>query len=129
MSDRNLLLCIDDDGSRYAGRFHDAIAPRGWTPLITDEPGAVAYYLKAYRDRLVGVCLDHDMRSESGVYFAREHLGPLSLPVSIVSGNVVGAENIARILCDFGVVYVKAPAIGVGWPEKSIRLFDQHWSS
>lgn len=124
---RNLVLCIDDDGTRYAGRAHEAFSARGWLPLITDDPGAVAYYLERHRDRIVGVCLDHDMRSESGVYFAREHLAPLSLPVAIVSANVVGAENIARILCDYGVVYTKAPASVDGWPLVSTLLFERHW--
>lgn len=124
---RDLVLCIDDDGTRYAGRAHEAFTARGWLPIITDEPGAVAYYLGVYRERIVGVCLDHDMRTVDGVHFAREHLAPLSLPVAIVSGNMVGAENIARVLCDYGVVYVKAPAIGRGWAEKAVSLFDRHW--
>lgn len=125
---RDLILCIDDDGTRYAGRAHEAFFARGWLPLITDEPGAVAYYLGVYRERIVGVCLDHDMRTENGVFFAREHLAPISLPVAIVSGNPAGADNIAAVLLEYGVPHLKAPAIGKGWPEKAVALFDAHWS-
>jgi hypothetical protein len=119
---RDLVLCIDDDGGRY--RYaHPVFSAHGWLPLVTDEPGAVAYYLDAYRDRIVGVCLDHDMRTADGAYFAREHLCALSLPVAIVSANSVGAERIARILCDFGVMYAVTPATDADWPKHAASLF------
>jgi hypothetical protein len=129
---RDLVLCIDDDGDRYE-RFVPLCREREWLPLITDEPAAAGLYLREYGDRIVGVCLDHDMRERNGVWFARSLLAERSFPVAIVSANVVGAENIARVLTDYGVMWLKAPASHDStaprgrWEAQAAAFFEGHW--
>lgn len=114
----DLVLCIDDEPDRYR-----RLVPLVGTVLVTDCPETFEFWLALYRPRILGVCLDHDMRHKPGTWFARR-LGEFSIPVAITSMNPIGADDIADILDECGVRRIMTPALlGGGWEQVAVRFF------
>jgi hypothetical protein len=73
-------------------------------------------------DVIVGVCLDHDMPFQDGVYFATM-LREKSYPVAITSMNPDGAENIQRILNEYETRNRYTPCTGRDWEADALAFF------
>lgn len=97
-----VLLAIDDDPARYQ-HLSRKLARHGIIVACVQNPDAADMLLDS--KAVVAVMLDHDMPEWNGQHYAREVLGPRSVPVCISSANHAGARAIAAILAEFGVPY------------------------
>ena len=136
-----LLLCIDDDPYRYRD-LAPLLKAAGVFLVVHHDPEMVALVLGTYRDELVGVCLDHDMPTLTGVEMAKLYLIDKSLPVAITSANPVGAQAIAALLAEYQVPHkllsasVKTSvqqACPNGWEQAVMEFFGlvqiiEHWT-
>ena len=129
---KDLILCIDDDVFRYE-RLSERLAGDNWgDPVIlyiTDDPDIIEFTLRTYKDRILGVCLDHDMRQKDGFWMAKQYLIERNFPVAITSSNPVGADRIARLLKEYEVLHKLLPAHGQkDWAHQILKFFRKHFS-
>lgn len=118
---RDIILCIDDDPKRYEWIIK---TNSDWTILVTCRLEEVEFYLHFYKNRIWGVCLDHDMPGPNGQYFAQHVLNEYSFPVVIVSNNIPGANKICEILDEWAVPYTRIPAsAGIRWGTEVLGYF------
>lgn len=102
---KDIILCIDDEPDRYhslSDSFKDGIV------LVTDCPATFEFYLGHYRSRILGICLDHDMRFKPGTWFANRLINE-SFPVAITSVNTPFAAIMAEKLYYAGIDRVLLP--------------------
>ena len=95
-----VLLAIDDDPARYQ-HLSRRLARHEVVVAVVQNPDAADILLDS--GKVVAVMLDHDMPAWDGQHYAREVLGPRSVPVCVSSANHAGARAIAAILTEFAV--------------------------
>jgi DNA-binding response OmpR family regulator len=121
-----ILLAIDDDPARY--RFlsekllkHDIIV------AVVQNPEAAEILLDS--KKVLCVMLDHDMPEWNGQYYAREILGPRSIPVCVSSANNVGAREISKILEEFEVPHTLISCVSSAPEERWMGwILDIHYA-
>lgn len=95
-----VLLAIDDDPARYQ-HLSRKLARHEVVVAVVQNPDAADILLDS--GKVVAVMLDHDMPEWDGQHYAREVLGPRSVPVCVSSANHAGAKAISTILTEFAV--------------------------
>lgn len=98
-----IILCIDDMPQRYTNlAFRLGAADKPITVVVTCRMEDVRFYTENKCYEIIGVCLDHDMPFQDGMYFAIHYLREHNWPVAITSANPFGAEDIFKELdyCD-----------------------------
>ncbi len=95
-----VLLAIDDDPARYQ-HLSRRLARHEVVVAVVQNPDAADILLES--GKVFAVMLDHDMPEWNGQHYAREVLGPRSVPVCVSSANHAGARAIASILAEFAV--------------------------
>jgi DNA-binding response OmpR family regulator len=109
---QKIILCIDDSPERY-GNLAKFVSHRGITVIVTCRMEEVIFYTDSDCSdcyEIIGVCLDHDMPFQDGMYFAINHLREKSWPVAITSMNPSGAENMFQELSSYETPCTKIPA-------------------
>lgn len=121
------ILCIDDSPIRFRV-FYMMAAKSGIQLIITEDPLLVRFVLDypVQDSPLIGICLDHDMPGRDAKKIATELLGPLNIPVAIVSNNYDGARVLGHILDEFAVPNRAFPAStgGPEWVASILEWFD-----
>ena len=95
-----VLLAIDDDPARYQ-HLSRRLARHEVVVAVVQNPDAADILLDS--GAVFAVMLDHDMPEWDGQHYAREVLGPRSVPVCVSSANPSGAKAISTILTEFAV--------------------------
>lgn len=117
-----IILCIDDSPERY-DTFIVRARARDCICIISHDPYTVHQALDVYRDDIIGICLDHDMPIQNGMFFVNNFLIGISMPVSIVSANEHGARRMKDTLEEYqGNVQLNS-AISKDWVERTFQLF------
>lgn len=121
---RNIILCIDDD----PGRYNQLAKREDITCVVTCRLEEVNWYLELYAKRLLGICLDHDMPFQNGMYFTQHVLFELMHPVLIVSHNSVEVPKMADVLMEWCVPFeISAAEQTPQWAERALVYFRSHY--
>lgn len=125
---RDIIIAIDDSFTRYVAMSKLA-AKCGITVIITENPEYIQMLLDITpKNRVLGICMDHDMPGRNALTIARDLVGHKNYPVMIVSTNLPGAENIREILEEYAVPHVgKYPAGQPDWEYKILNWFEDCW--
>ena len=104
-SDPTRILVLDDDPETLR-QVHSALAPAGYTPLITGDPGELPHLLRTKRPHLV--LLDLMLPGADGIELMESVPGLADLPVIFLSGYDRD-ETIARALRAGAADYIVKP--------------------
>ncbi len=117
---RNIVLCIDNDPCRY----NTMAQQQDLTCLVTCRLEEVIYYLKHYGDRILGICLDHDMPFQNGMYFAQHVLMAYQHPVVVVTNNTAKGPIMCDVLAEYETPCEYNPASArMGWTGEVLLYF------
>lgn len=115
-----MILCIDDDPIRY----EKLVKATDYQVVVTCRQVDVRFYLNNYGDKIIGICLDHDMPFENGMWYA-DLLTAYSIPIVIVSHNPDAARAMAFKLDDFDVPQTRLAARDdIDWAEAVMYFFN-----
>lgn len=95
ISEKNILLVIDDDPSRYT-TLAQMIRSNRIIVCCVQNPDAVQMLLDS--KTVFAVMLDHDMPKWDGMYYVKEFFSSRNIPVCITSANRVGSKSMADVL-------------------------------
>lgn len=116
-----IVLCIDDEPIRYR-ELRNLLAKDGIVVVTTCRLEDFFQYMDSPYE-IVGVCLDHDMPFQSGMYFAgvlRQH----NYPVVITSLNNNGAKNISYHLDEYETPNIILPCTKEAWEHEAILFWE-----
>jgi hypothetical protein len=117
-----ILLCIDDQPERFFSlRERISKIDSNIVVVITCRIDDFFWYLNG-PDKIIGVCLDHDMPYRDGTFFA-EQLGEYSYPVAIVSQNPSGTFMIQSILNEWSVSNRVTTCSWKDWEDLALEHF------
>ena len=117
-----IILCIDDQPIRYR-KLRKMVQKYDYVVVTTCRLEDVQEYLRG-SDTIVGVCLDHDMPFQDGVYFA-ELLREKGYPIAVTSMNPDGAKVIGHILDEYETPNLILPCSVSGWENKAINFWSE----
>lgn len=120
-----VVLCIDDEPSRYA-LLAKHLADNNVLVVVTHKLQDVMFYFNAPEIyKIIGVCLDCDMPgSAQGFYYASNILNEKNIPVVIASMNPSEAMKCADILEEYATPNLLHPIIhNVDWVYRTLNFF------
>ena len=118
-----IVLCIDDQPIRFCtlrqklNKIDPDIAV-----VVTCRIDDFFWYINS-PDKILGVCLDHDMPYKEGPFFA-EQLGEFNYPVAIVSQNPSGVATLEATLNYWGVKNKITNCAWNNWEDLAIEFFE-----
>ena len=115
-----ILLCIDDQPIRYK-KLRKMTHSLNIVTVTTCRMEDVIEYLRG-PDKIVGVCLDHDMPFQDGAWYSRL-LREKSHPVVITSMNSQGAANMQVILDEYETRNIYLPCTQHDWETNALIFF------
>lgn len=118
-----IILCIDDQPIRYR-----TLQRSTFYPVVTTCRMEDFQEILLSPNEIHGICLDHDMPFQDGMWFATV-LSAYNHRVVITSMNPQGAQTISNHFKEYETPHLILPCSTKGWETRALKFFNRKFKA